>query len=257
MMRAIAVADGTSAPLQCVAVGRSVFFSKITVGVTEEVRAALVRPYEELSETQKKVIVRLEADLELNRRQIRSAFEILGERDVPPERLAAELVEIVERFKALQATALAQPGDDAKIAALKTEAQEAIGAGDLAKADALLANVETEQRRMLDRLAVNRAETSARRGDIALARLRYSEAAQHFANAAAVLPAESTYQDKRIGYLEKEADALYRQGDEFGIIRRSAGGQVRTPSESRTPAIALRFPARSRRYIRGRRGRGC
>ena len=51
---------------------------------------------------------------------------------------------------------------------------------------------------------------------IALARLRYSEAARHFANAAAVLHAESTYQDQRIGYLEKEADALYRRGDEFG-----------------------------------------
>ena len=111
---------------------------------------------------------------------------------------------------------MAQPGDDAKIAALKAEAQKAIEAGDLAKADALLAEVESEQRRMLDRLAVNAAETSARRGDIALARLRYSEAAQHFANAAAALPPESTHQDKRIDYLQKEADALYRQGDEFG-----------------------------------------
>jgi hypothetical protein len=31
---------------------------------------------------------------------------------------------------------------------------------------------------------------------------------------------------------------------------------VRTPSISRTPVIALRFPARSRRHIRGRRERG-
>ncbi|MGA7450838.1 MAG: hypothetical protein WBW73_06020 [Rhodoplanes sp.] len=46
--------------------------------------------------------------------------------------------------------------------------------------------------------------------------MRYSEAVQHFANAAAVLPAESACQDQRIGYLQKEAEALYRQGDEFG-----------------------------------------
>jgi hypothetical protein len=46
--------------------------------------------------------------------------------------------------------------------------------------------------------------------------LRYSEAAQHFAGAAAKLPPESTLQDQRIGYLQKEADALHRQGDEFG-----------------------------------------
>jgi tetratricopeptide (TPR) repeat protein len=114
------------------------------------------------------------------------------------------------------AVALAQPGDDAKVAALKAEAQKAIEAGDLAKADALLADVESEQRRMRDRLAVNLAETSGRRGDIALTRLRYSEAPQHFANAAAALPPENTHEEKRIGYLAREADALYRQGDEFG-----------------------------------------
>ena len=111
---------------------------------------------------------------------------------------------------------MAQPGDDAKIAALKAEAQKAIEAGDLAKADALLADVESEQRRMLDRLAVNAAETSAQRGDIALTRLRYGEAAQHFANAAAVLPPDSVHHDQRIGYLHREAMALYRQGEEFG-----------------------------------------
>ena len=60
------------------------------------------------------------------------------------------------------------------------------------------------------------AETIAQRGDIALIKLQYREAAKRFAEAAATLPAESTYQDKRIGYLLKEADALYRQGDEFG-----------------------------------------
>ena len=37
-----------------VAIGGSVSGSTITVGVTEEMRAALVRPYEELSETQKR-----------------------------------------------------------------------------------------------------------------------------------------------------------------------------------------------------------
>ena len=147
---------------------------------------------------------------------MRAALGILGENDIPPERLAAKLVEIAERFKDLQGTATARPGDDPKIAVLKAEAQKAIEAGDLTKADALLANVETEQRRALDHLAVNAAETSARRGDIALTRLRYAEAAKHFANAAAVFPPNSAYEDKRINYLRKEADALYRQGDERG-----------------------------------------
>ena len=153
--------------------------------------AALVRQAADLSETQKKSDRKLEGELDLNQRQIRAALGILGENDIPPERLAAKLVEIAERFKDLQATASAQPGDGPKIVSLKADAQKAIDAGELAKADALLADVETEQRRALDRLAVNAAETSARRGEIALTRLRYAEAATHFANAAAVFPPNS------------------------------------------------------------------
>ena len=67
----------------------------------------------------------------------------------------------------MQAEAFAQPGDDVKVAGLKAETQKAIEAGDLAKADALLANVESEQRRMRDCLALNLAETSRLRADIA------------------------------------------------------------------------------------------
>jgi len=46
--------------------------------------------------------------------------------------------------------------------------------------------------------------------------LRYGEAAKHFANAAALFPPKSAHQDKRISYLQKEASALYQQGDELG-----------------------------------------
>jgi len=79
----------------------------------------------------------------------------------------------------------------------------------LAKSDALLADVETEQRHALDRLAVNAVETSAQRGEIALTRLRYVEAATHFANAAAVLAPKSAHEEKRIEYLSRELSALY------------------------------------------------
>ncbi len=195
-----------------VAIGGSVSGSTITIGIPPEQLELLIRQHADYSETQRKLIAELEAKLDLNQRQIRSALDILGEKDIPPEGLASKLVEIAERFKMLQATAVAQPGDDAKITALKAEAQKAIEAGDLAKADALLAEVETEQRRTLDRLAANAADTSARRGDIALTRLRYREAAQHYAKAAAVLPADGAHQGKHIDYLRKEADALYRQG---------------------------------------------
>src|SRR5262249_55489513 len=203
-------------------------------GVPPEQLAAIVQQAADFSETQKKVIAKLEGELDLNQRQIRAALGILGENDIAPERLAAKLVEIAERFKDLQAIASAQPGDDPKIAALKTDAQKAIEAGELAKADALLADVETEQRRALDRLAVNAAETSAQRGEIALTRLRYAEAATHFANAAAMLPPKSAHEEKRIEYLSRELSALYLQGSQFGD-----NGALRTAIERCTRLIDL------------------
>ena len=203
-----------------IAIGGPVTGSTVIIGIPQEKVDELVRegkrPLEELTTQQRENIALLKDKLDLNERQVRAALNIVGENDIPPERLAAKLVEIAESFKALQATALAQPGDDPKIATLKSDAQKAIEAGELAKADALLADVETEQRRALDRFAVNAAETSAQRGEIALTRLRYAEAAKHFANAAAVFPPGSTNEDKRINYLRKEASALYQQGDELG-----------------------------------------
>src|SRR6476646_10386344 len=139
-----------------IAIGGSVTSSTVIIGVPLEKVDELVRdakrPLEELTTQQRENIGLLKEKLDLNERQVRAALGILGENDIPPERLAAKLVEIAERFKDLQATASAQPGDDPKIAALKTDAQKAIEAGDLAKADALLADVEAEQRRALDRL---------------------------------------------------------------------------------------------------------
>src|SRR5215468_8747578 len=203
-----------------VAIGRDVIQSTVVIGIPQEKVDELVRdakrPLEELTTQQRENIALLKEKLDLNLGQVRAALAILGENDIPPERLAAKLVEIAERFKDLQTTASAQPGDDPKIAALKTDAQKAIEAGELAKADALLADVETEQRQALDRFAINAAETSAQRGEIALTRLRYADAAKHFANAAGAFPANSAHEDKRITYLQKQAHAFYLQGEEFG-----------------------------------------
>jgi tetratricopeptide (TPR) repeat protein len=219
-LNAAADAQQIKADTGGIAIGGSVTGSTVIIGIPQEKVDELVRdakrPLEELTTQQKENIALLKEKLDLNVSQVRAALGILGENDIPPERLAAKLVEIAERFRNLQATASAQPGDDPKIATLKADAQKAIDAGELTKADALLADVETEQRRSLDRLALNAAETSAQRGEIALTRLRYAEAATHFFNAAAVFPPKSDHEDKRISYLEKEENALYQQGDELG-----------------------------------------
>jgi outer membrane PBP1 activator LpoA protein len=142
-----------------IAIGGSVTGSTVIIGIPQEKVDELVRdakrPLEDLTTQQRENIVLLKEKLDLNERQVRAALGILG--DIPPERLAAKLVQIAERFKDLQATASAQSGDDPKIAALKIDARKAIEAGELAKADALLADVETEQRQALDRLAVGAA----------------------------------------------------------------------------------------------------
>ena len=134
-----------------IAISGSVTGSTVVIGIPQEKVDELVRdakrPLEELTIQQRDNIVLLKEKLDLNERQVRAALGILGENDIAPERLAAKLVEIAERFKDLRPTASAQPGDDPKIVTLKGEAQKAINAGELAKADALLADVETEQRR--------------------------------------------------------------------------------------------------------------
>jgi hypothetical protein len=195
--------------------------STITTGIPPEQLERLVatrtQELTERTEEQKKLIDRFAKDLDLNERQISTALEIVGEKNIPPERLADKLVEVAQRFKALQEQiASTQPGDDAQIIALKADAGKAIDAGDLSKADALLAKIEAQQRQALERLAINAAETIARRGDIALTRLQYGEAAKHFANAAAVFPPESANEEKRVKYLPKG-----------GRRALSAGGRIR------------------------------
>ena len=197
-----------------VAIGGNASNNTFVTGITPEMLAALTRPWEELSESQKKEIAKLQGDLDLNQRQVKSALEILGEADVPPERLAAKLVEIAGKFKELKTAAVAQPGDDSKITALKADAQKAIQDGQLGKGDEILAAIEKIQTEALDRLALNAAQTTDQRGDVALTRLRYLDAAQRFADAAAKVP--QGHEDDRLKYLNKEADALSRQGDEFG-----------------------------------------
>ena len=97
-------------------------------------------------------------------------------------------------------------------AALNTEAQFAIDSGDLDKAEVVLAEAEKTQTLALERHALDAAKTLALRGGIALTRQRFGEAVERFAAAAEILPAG--HDDERFAYLNAEADAFYRQGNE-------------------------------------------
>ena len=186
------------------------------VGTSPEILADIVKQHGKHSDLQKNEIDRLQGALELTTDQIRAAFEILGEENILPQGMAAKLVEIAAQIKTLEAMVSTDPTDSQKIIELKIGAQHAIGSGELARADELLAQVETEQRKAFDRVAANIAETFANRGEIAMTRLRYTEAARHFSNAAAILPQNDLNERMKIGFLVKEASALFMHGDEFG-----------------------------------------
>ena len=184
-----------------VAIGGSVTDSEIIIGIPESRVDELVRertkPLEALTASQKETIDLLKQNLELTQGQVRAALEILGEKDIPPERLAAKLVEVAKQFKQLRATAAAEPGDDAEVTALKKLAQDAIDEGKLDQADKLLAELLTMQLAARDRLASNAATTLARRAEVALAGLEYLKAARYFADAARTLPPDKEHFDRR------------------------------------------------------------
>src|SRR3954453_17124694 len=156
---------------------------KIIDGIPQEHLAALVRQHEEHSETQKKLIARLEVALIMNERQIRTALRILGESNVPDEQLGTRIIEIAEQFENLKFNVSADTGGSPLIVTLKADAEIAVDAGELAVADSLFAKTALEQSTNLDRSAISLAKTLGRRAEIALTRLRYGEAAGHFASA--------------------------------------------------------------------------
>jgi tetratricopeptide (TPR) repeat protein len=107
-----------------------------------------------------------------------------------------------------------QVNHDANITDLQAEADKAIQDGEIGKADAVLAVIEKLQTRMLERQALDAAQTTALRGEIDLAKSHNLEAAGYFAAAAAKLLTGQEH--ARWKYLNAEANALYRQGNEFG-----------------------------------------
>jgi tetratricopeptide (TPR) repeat protein len=155
-------------------------------------------------------------------------FETLGERDVPEEKVPARLIEIATHFAQTRDELAALEPDDPHAAALAQSAKEALDGGQLTEADALLEQAKEgelaalRQARELkekaqkaeDRHALDVAKFIAGRGNLALTQLRYVDAAEHFKQAVELVPAR--YPHDKVDYLNRQADALYREGDERG-----------------------------------------
>ena len=205
-----------SASSGSVAVGGSVG-APITINTPPEQLAPLITaataPLARLTEQQQTIIGELERKLGVSEGALQAFFRILGEEAVPPEKWDAKLAEIADHYRTLQQQVAAAPGDAPEIAGLKEQARAALDQGDLERADALLAQVIEAEDAAIDARRLQAAATAAQRGQIALTRLRYLEAATHFADAAARVPPGH---ENQLAYLDARAEALYRHGDERG-----------------------------------------
>jgi tetratricopeptide (TPR) repeat protein len=199
-------------------VGGNIKNSPITIGIPAETLPGIIeaatKDWRALTDQQKQKIDALQNNLGVNEDALRAFFATLGENEVPPDRLIAKLLEIAGHYKEALAQSAPGPNDGPEIAKVKSAAKDALVAGQLDRADELLEQLEKLQDAAIASAQLERAGTSAHRGQLAMSRLRYRDAAQAFADAAKHVPEERN--DIRLGYLDQEAGALYRQGDERG-----------------------------------------
>ena len=167
-------------------------------------------------------IVDLSKELGVTQGAIAALLKIIGEKgDIPPDQLPQALAKVAENYKRLLAQVeQVKSGDPAE--ELTHRANIALQAGQLDQANKLLDEAATVQLSAAQaaareaslaeqRAKLAAARTTAARGDLALAELKYSRAAELFADAASYVPPE--YQAARGIYLERQAVSLYRQGD--------------------------------------------
>jgi tetratricopeptide (TPR) repeat protein len=158
-----------------------------------------------------------------------SAFlRILDETEVELVQLPAKLAEIARRHRRLLQRSTALDLDDPGAARLVKRAREAIAAGEYDSADKLLKRAEEIASASIQELEARVrqirkgpeakqlvvAALRAERGELAMTRLRYLEAARHFERAAQRVPEGA--EEERVEYLSRQADALERQGEEQG-----------------------------------------
>src|ERR1700737_1383148 len=206
--------------------------STINIGISPEklpgIIEAATKDWRGLTDQQKQTIDVLQKNLGVNENALKAFFATLGEQDVPLEQVPTKLGEIAARHRAmLDRWSVLDAGDPAT-AALAAEAKTAIDNGRYDEADALLLRAQEQDiaagrpagkqaggaPQAAERRFLRAAESEGKRGDLAMTRLRYDDAAKRYAAAASMGPAGRP--DERRRYLEGEAGALYRQGAKRG-----------------------------------------
>jgi tetratricopeptide (TPR) repeat protein len=169
----------------------------------------------------------LSSKLGVTREAAKTLLRIVGEQpDLPDEKLAEVLTKVAADYKRLKEQAATLDPDNPAAQALIAHANAAIDTGDLDQAHDLLreatqvqiaAAQEAHKLREQAQSAeyaqmLGAARSTAAEGDVALTERLYEESAALFAQAALYVPPDSP--DVTASYLERQAGALYRQGDE-------------------------------------------
>lgn len=166
----------------------------------------------------------LSAELGTTEEVLNSMFEILADQtSVPVEQLEAKLREIAERHVDLTKLwqALPKSNDHPEIDSRREQAAQALEEGDYDQADDLLEGARSiirqareEHQKALDHSLLGEASILSQQGELERARLNYRMAAEHFSEAASLVP--SSNEATRLGYLHERTRALFAQAKEFG-----------------------------------------
>lgn len=173
-------------------------------------------------------IASLSSKLDVTQGAAVTMLRIIGQQDVPFEKLPQKLAEVAEQYKSAMERLAALDPQDPITRDLVSRADAAIKSGQLDQADRLV-----DQAEQAELVAARQAEQLARqaqaaadqrllraaadrevRGNIAMTRLQYLQAAHHFEEAVNLVPAG--HPDEKGRFLLDQAEALYRQGDERG-----------------------------------------
>ena len=162
----------------------------------------------------------------------KNLLKIVGEdSNIPEDKLAETLTKVAGDYKRLQAQVAAFAAlnpDNPTAKSLIEQAKPEIEAGHFQRAHELLRQatqaqvaaaqqayqIQEQARAAGDAQMLGAASSTAADGEVAMTERRYLEAAELFGQAANYVP--SGHSSERRGYLLRQADALYRQGDERG-----------------------------------------
>lgn len=207
----------------------SITNSPITIGLSsEQVRKLTEAAARGATGPLTAAIVDLSKKLGVTEDATKTLLRIVGQQDVPLERLSETLNRVANDYRRLQAQVAVLDQQNPAARRQILQASAAIAAGDFARARDLLRSATlaqiaaAQQARQLGEQAraaesaqfSGAAASTAAQGDLALTEVHYREAADLFGQAAELVPPDRL--DDAVDYRKSQADALYREGGERG-----------------------------------------